>query len=46
MQPREYSSKHNKTLGIASIGIDIYLTDFAHKIINSTAVKDKQSYEG
>jgi hypothetical protein len=41
MQPREHSSKYNKTLGIAPVGLDLYLADFVLETIDSTVVKDK-----
>jgi hypothetical protein len=44
MQPREHSSKNIKTLGIASVGVDLYLAEFAHEIIDLTAVKDQAEF--
>lgn len=40
MQLRKHGSKHNKTLGVESVRIEIQMGDFANEIIGSTAVKD------
>jgi hypothetical protein len=41
MAPREDGSRHNKSLGIASFGINIQPVNFLYKSIYLTAVKGK-----